>query len=159
MVQMRVTRKGVSFDEMSKQFGIDIDQLKKETMYGIANEIAVNSPVDSGTYAVNHEVGLRSGSFEATKTRPDDRSRESRDGVAHIPNARQIGLTNMVNDIDSLDLSKDTFVFRNPMAYAAMIEAGLTGDKTGRPPVYASAKREASRIIQQVAQKIKSRSR
>jgi hypothetical protein len=159
MTQIKVSRKGVSFDEMAKQFGINVEQLKKETMYGIANKIAVNSPVDSGTYAVNHEVALRSGSFQANKTRPDDRSRESRDGVAHIPNARQIGLQNMVDDINSVDISKNTFVFRNPMAYAAMIEAGETGDKTGSPPVYASAAREAPRIIQEVAQRIASRNR
>jgi hypothetical protein len=159
MTQIKVSRKGVSFDEMAKKFEIDVEELKKETMYGIANQIAVNSPVDSGTYAVNHEVALRSGSFQANKTRPDDRSRESRDGVAHIPNARQIGLQNMVDDINSVDISKNTFVFRNPMAYAAMIEAGETGDKTGSPPVYASAAREAPRIIQEVAQRIASRNR
>jgi len=160
VVQIKVTRKGVSIDDMAKRFGIDAKELARETMYGIANQIAVNSPVDSGTYAVNHEVALRSGSFQANKVRPEDRSRESRDGVAHIPNARQIGLQNMVDDINSIVEGKSqNYVFRNPMAYAAMIEAGETGNKTGSPPVYASAAREAPRIIQEVAQRIASRNR
>ena len=159
MTQVRVQRRGVDFNQVAKDFAVDIEQLKKETMFGIADRIAVNSPVDSGTYAVSHEVGLRSGSFTANKTRPEDRSRLSRDGAAHIPEARQIGLQNMVDDINSLDMSKDTFVFRNPMAYSAMIESGMTGDVTGNPPVYAAAMREAPNIIQEVAQKIKSRNR
>jgi hypothetical protein len=159
MVQYRVKRSGADFEQVAKDLELDIEELKRETMLDMAQSIAMNSPVDSGTYAVNHEVGLRSGSFQATKTRPDDRSRLSRDGKAHIPNAREIGLRNMQNDIGALDLSKDTFVFRNPMAYAGLIEAGVTGDKTGNPPVYAATVREAPAIIARVAAVIAARNR
>ena len=159
MVQIRVQRKGVDFDQTAKQFGIDVKELKKSVLQDMAKSIAMNSPVDSGTYAVNHEVGLRSGSFQANKTRLDERSRVSRDGVAHIPNAREIGERNMLDDIERLDLSKDTFAIRNPMAYAALIEAGETGNITGNPPVYASTAREAPSIIQRVAQAIAARNR
>lgn len=159
MVQVRVQRKGVDFNQAAKQWGVDVERLKEGVLQDMAESIAMNSPVDSGTYAVNHEVGLRSGSFQANKTRPDERSRVSRDGVAHIPNAREIGLRNMLDDIERLDLSKDTFVLRNPMAYAALIEAGVTGDVTGNPPVYGATVREAPSIIQRVAQSIASRNR
>jgi len=159
MAQYRVKRSGADFEQVAKQFSIDVQELKRETMLDMAKTISMNSPVDSGTYAVNHEVRLRSGSFQATKTRPDDRSRLSRDGRAHIPNAREIGLRNMQDDINSLDLSKDTFVFRNPMVYAALIEAKVTGDKTGNPPVYAATVREAPAIIDRVARAIAARNR
>ena len=159
MVQMRVQRSGVDFAQVAKDLELDIEELKRETMLDMAQTISDNSPVDSGTYAVNHEVRLRSGSFQATKTRPDERSRVSRDGRAHIPNAREIGLRNMQDDINSLDLSKSTFVFRNPMAYAALIEAGETGDVTGSPPVYGATLREAPAIIDRVARAIAARNR
>jgi len=159
MVQYSVKRSGADFAKVAKDLEIDIEELKRETMLDMAKTISMNSPVDSGTYAVNHEVRLRSGSFQATKTRPDERSRVSRDGKAHIPNAREIGLRNMQDDIGGLDLSKDTFVFRNPMAYAGLIEAQATGDKTGNPPVYAATVREAPAIIDRVARAIAARNR
>lgn len=154
MTQVKVQRKGMDFDQIAKELKIDVQELKKETMQGMAVEIAVNSPVDSGYYVRNHEVRLRSGSFQANKTKPANAPKSSNPNAA-----RQDGVSNMFADIEALDLSKDTFVFRNAMAYAAMIEAGVTGDVTGNPPVYASAAREAPRIIQEVAQRIAARNR
>lgn len=154
MVQVKVQRKGMDFSKIAQELSIDIKELKKETMQDMAVQIALNSPVDTGYYVRNHEVRLRSGSFQANKTKPADAKKSANPNAA-----RQDGLNNMFADIESLDLDKNTFVFRNKMAYAALIEAGVTGDVTGNPPVYAATVREAPRIIQEVAQRIASRNR
>lgn len=154
MVQVKVQRKGMDFSKIAQELSIDIKELKKETMQDMAVQIALNSPVDTGYYVRNHEVRLRSGSFQANKTKPADAKKSANPNAA-----RQDGLNNMFADIESLDLDKNTFVFRNKMAYATLIEAGVTGDVTGNPPVYAAAAREAPRIIQEVAQRIAARNR
>jgi len=159
MTQMRVQRKGLDFNKVADEIGIDIKRLKEGTMVQMAGVIAANSPVDSGYYVKNHEVALRSGSFKSNAIRPPDAERNSRGGNVSAASARQEGFNLMVEEIKQLDLASENFVFRNRMAYAGLIEAGETGDKTGSPPVYASAAREAPRIIQEVAQKIASRNR
>jgi len=149
MVQVRVKSSGLDFNKIAKELGQDVKNLKKDFMGSMAEVIAQTSPLDSGNYARSHEVALRSGSYTSTQMRPDTDSRLSRDGSAQYPNAREEGLSNMQNSIDSIDLSKDTFVFRNPMAYSSMVEA--------EHAVYSQAKREVAALLAQSVAKVRSR--
>lgn len=149
MVQVRVKSSGMDFKKIADEIGKDVRELKSDFMGSMAEVIAQTSPVDSGNYARSHEVALRSGSYAATKQRPDSDSRISRDGTAQYPNAREEGEQAMKADIASIDLSKDTFVFRNPMAYSSLVEA--------EHAVYARARREVGALLAQSVAKIRSR--
>lgn len=162
-MQLKVQRKGAIFEDFAKAYGIeDVKELKLGVMNQMAVEIVNNSPVDSGTYVTNHEAGLRSGSFKATAKRSDKAPRRTKGDNVSIRGKRAEGLALLRDDIKQLDLEAETFVFRNPMEYASLIEAGVTSgheNSSGNPPVYAATVREAPRIIQEVAQRIASRNR
>ena len=149
MVQFRVVRKGMDFNKLAEEIGMDVKELKKRTLTKMATDIARNSPIDSGNYARNHEVALRSGSFQAGGIRPDSDKRLSRDGQAQYPNAREEGLKFMLEEIQKVDLASENFVFRNIMNYARYVE--------GEFAVYARAITDISQAIQETARDIRSR--
>ena len=159
MVQMRVQRKGVDFNKVAEELKVDVEELKKGVLSEMADMLVNLSPVDSGTYVKNHEIGLRSGSFSATGRRDPNAPRRSRGDAVDTNAAKSTGRQLLADDIAQVDLAAETFVIRNIMEYAGLIEAGVTGRKTGNPPVYAATVREAPRMIQEVAQRIASRNR
>ena len=157
MVQVRVQRKGAIFEDFAKEFKIDVEELKRGVLNQMAVEIVNNSPVDSGTYVRNHQMGLRSGSFQATGRRANDAPRISRGDAVNTQSEKAIGLSQLRDDIKQADLTAESFVFRNPMIYADKVETGWA-TKPGYA-VYSKTVREAPRIIQEVAQRIAARSR
>lgn len=149
MVQVRVNTKGLDFKQIADDLKQDIQNLKRGTLTSMAEVISQTSPVDSGYYAANHEVALRSGSYQSMKQRPAGASRRSKGQVPEIPDAKSKGLANMLSNIAAIDMSKDTFVFRNPMTYSSMVEA--------EHAVYARARREVAQILQAEVAKVRSR--
>lgn len=135
MVQMRVFTKGMSMEDQAKALRQQIGALKYRTLVNIADLIADTSPVDSGTYARNHEVALRSGSFVPNVVRDPDAPRRSRGQSVDVQAAREFGRSAMKADIDSFGLlnaaggirsladpDQNNFVFRNRVTYAAKVE-------------------------------------
>ena len=160
MTQFSVQRKGVGFDEVAKQWGIDVKELKEGVLSDMAEMLVNLSPVDSGTYVKNHAIGLRSGSFQATGMRDPNAPRRSRGESVSVSGAKSEARQLLADDIAQVDLAAESFVIRNGMECSKYIEAGVRGTKSGYgPPPYASTVREAPRIIQEVAQRIASRNR
>ena len=149
MVQVRVVTKGLDFSQIAEEIGMDVKELKKRTLTKMATDIARSSPVDSGNYARNHEVALRSGSFQSGGIRPDSDSRISRDGAAQYPNAQEEGLRLMMEEIQQVDLASENFVFRNIMNYARYVEA--------EHAVYARARRDVGQSLQDTVRDIRNR--
>jgi len=149
MVQVRVQTKGMDLNQIAKDLEQDVKDLKERTLMSMAEVIAQTSPVDSGYYARNHEVGLRSGSFASTSIRPNSAPRRSRGESVDVQGARSQGLSNMLSDIASLDMESENFVFRNPMAYSSLVET--------EHAVYARARREVSQILAEEVARIKAR--
>lgn len=152
MTQARAISKNMDFDVIAKQLRQQVGALKYRTLNNMAEVISQASPVDSGNYARNHEVALRSGSFTADGVRPSSHSRVSREGSPEYPNARQEGLDGMKADINGFGLlnaagavrsladpGQDNFVFRNNMVYASAVE--------GEHGVYARARREVNALV------------
>lgn len=149
MVQVRVQTKGMDLNKIAEQIGQDVRDLKKNTLTSMAEVIAGASPVDSGTYAENHEVALRSGSFSANVIRDPSRPRRSRGEAVNAQAFRDFGLRGMLGDIAALDLDSENFVFRNPVAYANFVEA--------EHAVYSRARREVGQILAAEVAKIRNR--
>jgi len=159
-MQMRVTVKGMNIEEQSRELGQQVSSLLYNTLNSIAEVIAQTSPVDSGTYARNHEVALRSGSFTPDVIRDPDAPRLSRGAAVDVEAARAAGLAGMKADIDAFGLvnnagrqlgsiayTEQNFVFRNPVTYASKVEE-LDG-------VYALAKREVGNAIAESVAKVR----
>lgn len=159
MPQLSVQRRGVNFDQFAEKFKIDVKELKEGVLSEMATMLVDLSPVDSGTYVKNHEIGLRSGRFQATGRRDPNAPRRSRGNPVDINSAKSTARQLLADDIAQVDLAAESFVIRNGMEYASLIEASKTGTKTGNPPVYAATVREAPRMIQEVAQRIAARNR
>ena len=150
-MQAKAFTKGMKIDEQAKRLRQQVGALKYRTLVNMAELISQTSPVDSGNYARNHEVAVRSGSFQADGIRPDSDSRISREGSAQYPNARSEGLEGMMADIQGFGLlnragqirsladSEQNFVFRNRMSYANFVER--------EHQVYAQARREIGNAI------------
>lgn len=159
MTQFKVQRRGVDLNKAAEQWGIDVKELKEGVLSEMADMLVALSPVDSGTYVKNHEIGLRSGSFMATGRRDPNVPRISRGDAVDVSGAKTTGRQLLADDIAQVDLAAESFVIRNIMEYAGLIEAGVTGRKTDNPPVYAATVREAPRMVQEVAQRIAARNR
>lgn len=153
MVQFKVVTKGLDLTQVAATLKKDVRELKREMLTGMANEIAdLSRPtIDSGYYAASHEVRLRSGSFTANKEKPPGTRTIRKDGSPEIANAQEVGRNNMLDDIAKIDLSKDTFAFRNPMLYAGLVE------REHGYEVYSTAKRSVNNMIQDAIQKARSR--
>lgn len=148
-MQFRVQRKGLDFNKIAEEIGMDVKELKKRTLTKMATDIARSSPVDSGYYARNHEVALRSGSFQSSGIRPNDVPKKSRGEPVNESAAREEGLRFMLEDIQQVDLSSENFVFRNIMAYSGIVE--------GEHAVYARAARDVGQAIQETARDIRNK--
>ena len=151
MVQVRVQTKGMDLNKIAKELEQDVQDLKEQTLTSMAETIAQASPVDSGYYARNHEVGLRSGSFQASSVRPSNAPRRSKGDAVDVQSARSTGLQNMLEDIANIDLTSENFVFRNPMVYSNFVET--------EHAVYARARRDVSRILAEAVANIRARNR
>lgn len=151
-MQIKAFTKGKTIDEQATALGQQLGALKYRALVNMAEVISQTSPVDSGNYARNHEVALRSGSFQADGIRPDNDKRISRDGSAQYPNAKAEGLEGMKQDINGFGLlnraggirsladpQQSNFVFRNRMEYANFVEQ--------EHAVYAQARREVMALI------------
>jgi hypothetical protein len=162
MVQMKVFTKGMNIEEQAQELRQQIGALKYRTLVSMAETIAQTSPVDSGTYARNHEVGLRSGSFTANVVRDPNAPRRSKGQPVDVQGARDAGLQGMMDDINSFGLlnaaggirsladpDQSNFVFRNPVEYASAVEA--------RDAVYSRTRREVGNAISDAVSAVRRR--
>ena len=149
---MRVFTKGMSIEDQAKQLRQDIGALKYRTLNAMADLIADTSPVACGTYAKNHEVALRSGSFSPNVVRDPSAPRRSKGEAVNAEAAKDFGRKAMKDDINSFGLlnaagairsladpDQNNFVFRNNTVYANFVEA--------EHAVYARARREVAQVI------------
>lgn len=158
-MQAKAFTKGMKIEEQAKALRQQVGALKYRTLVNMAEVISQTSPVDSGNYARNHEVALRSGSFQADGVRPDSDSRVSREGSPQYPNAKTEGFEGMLADIQGFGLlnragqvrsladPEQNFVFRNRMEYANFVEREYA--------VYAQARREVSNAIADAVAQVK----
>lgn len=144
MVQYRAIDKGARMEDVIREFGRDVEELKREVLTSMAENIAQTSPVDTGTYARNHQVRLRSGSFQPSVTIPENAPRHVDPGPP-----RSDGLQKMLADIAGMDMSKNTFVFRNATTHARFVEE--------KRAVYAQVRREVNRMIQDALYKVRAK--
>jgi len=141
MVQYRAISKTLPLNEMMRLYEMNVKESKKAILTSMAEVIAQTSPVDTGTYARNHTVTIRSGSFSPSVQKPDNAPRKVPAGPP-----RSDGLQKMLSEI-STDrvLDSENIVFRNETIHAVYVERE---DK-----VYARARNEVNNAIKDAVRK------
>lgn len=118
MTQFRAISKTLPFKQMEEMFDKNARELKRGVMESIAEVIAQTSPVDTGTYARNHTVSIRSGSFQPSVRIPENAPRKVPPGPP-----QKVGLARMIAEINTdRILNSDNVVFRNEATHAVYVE-------------------------------------
>lgn len=156
MVQYKAITKGLDVEKIAQELEQSTETLKRGVLIGLAETIADNSvnTVDTGTYARSHRIRLRSGSFKPTV------SSHNKPKEANKRKAADEGLAQMLADIESIDLSKDTFAIRNEAIHAYRVESqGWQGIEKNKGPyrVYQRARNEVNNIISKAVAEAKAR--
>jgi hypothetical protein len=142
MVQFRAITKTLPVDKMMEMFEKNAREVKREVLTEMASIIAQTSPVDTGTYARNHTVTIRSGSFQPTVKIPPGAPRKVPKGPP-----RDQGLNKMLSEINTERvLDSDNVVFRNEATHAVYVER--------LDNVYAKARREYTNIVRDAIAKL-----
>ena len=135
MVQYRAISKTLPLAEMMRLYEMNVKESKKAILTSMAEVIAQTSPVDTGTYARNHTVTIRSGSFSPSVQIPDGAPRKVPAGPP-----RNDGLQKMLSEINTdRILESENIVFRNETTHAVYVEREHN--------VYSRARNEVNNII------------
>ena len=135
MVQFRAISKTLPISKVQEMFDQSAREVKRNVMTDIAENIAQTSPVDTGTYARNHTVSIRSGSFQPTVQIPENAPKKVPAGPP-----RAEGLSRMIAEINTdRILSSDNVVFRNEATHAVYVERAFN--------VYSRARNEINNMV------------
>lgn len=143
MIRIRVRASDASVKNKIKEAEANLDAFLRYFLNGLANDIVMNSPVDTGTYVTSHVFSLApvAGNVSSHgKPRNQDWSAKA-----------QEGLNNLVSDINSFgDLRQHkTFWLSNISAHADIVEYEhgyntYTTTKSRRNVIAAEAARRAA---------------
>lgn len=146
-MQAKAISSRLNIRKAAKSLERKMADFKKDVLVNTAEVIAQTSPVDTGTYVQNHQVRLRSGSFVPSVPIPE--GAKSIKNTSSEGKARQDGLSQMKSDIESIDLTKDTIVFRNATTHARAVE--------NYDEVYAKARIEMANIVNASVQRARAK--
>jgi hypothetical protein len=142
MVQYRAISKTIPVAKLEETFNQNAREIKRGVMESIAEVIAQTSPVDTGTYARNHTVSIRSGSAQANIKIPEGAPRRVPAGPP-----RGEGLARMLAEINTdRILDSDNVVFRNDTTHAVYVEQ--------MDQIYSRARNEVNNMVKDTLAKL-----
>jgi hypothetical protein len=146
MVQGRAS--GISFLNQLQKLEGNLDLLRDEVLRGLADEIVMRSPVDSGAYVRSHTVGVgRSAAGQFTG------NLQSNPTSANPEAERELGRVKMYTEIDSLPKEAVQVSFNNRVPHASKVE--YSGWATQEPyMVYKGAASRFPAILQDAKNKV-----
>lgn len=146
MVQGRAS--GISFFNQLQRLEDNLDLLRDEVLKGLADEIVMRSPVDSGAYVRSHtvEVGRSAGGQFAGNLQSNPTS-------ANPEAERELGRAKVYGEIDSLPRDAVQVSFNNRVPHASKVE--YSGWATTEPyMVYKGAASRFPAILQAAKNKV-----
>jgi hypothetical protein len=139
---------GRSFQEQIKSLEQDLDLLRDEVLRGLADEIIIRSPVDSGAYVRGHQaVAGRSAGGQFTG------NLVSNPTSANPEAEREIGRNNLYADIEALPKEATNVSFNNRVPHASKVEYSGWSN-TGPYMVYKGAASRFPAILQEVKSRL-----
>ena len=141
---------GVSFTEVIRKLEENLEDVRNEFLKGMAREVVLPSPVDTGTYVMSHNVGDRSAAGQFTGNiryiGPPGQDRAS---------MQQEALTKLYTQIDSLPAEQTVVSLSNNAPHANIVESGGANWTRGPYKIYETARNNAPRILQDAVNKVK----
>lgn len=143
---------GVSFTQAIRKIEQDLEDVRNEFLKGMAREVVLSSPVDTGTYVMSHNVGERSAAGQFTGNiryiGPPGQNKGT---------MQQVALFKLYTQIDALPAEQTRVSLSNKSAHANIVEDGGWGWKRSAYKVYTVARNNAPRILQDAVNKVKAR--
>ena len=146
MVQGRAS--GISLFNQLQKLEQNLDLLRDDVLKGLADEIVVRSPVDSGAYVRSHtvEVGRSAGGQFTGNLQSNPTS-------ANPEAERELGRAKMYAEIDALPKEAVQVSFNNRVPHASKVE--YSGWSTTEPyMVYKGAASRYPAILQEVKNRL-----
>ncbi len=141
---------GVSFTQALRNVEQDLEAVRNEFLKGMAREVVLPSPVDTGTYVMSHNVGETSAAGQFTGNiryiNPPGQSRAGMQAEA---------LDKLYAQIDALPANQTRVNLSNNSAHANIVEEGGWRWKTSPYQIYAGARNNAAGILQAAVAKVK----
>ena len=141
---------GVSFTQAIRKIEQDLEDVRNEFLKGMAREVVLPSPVDTGTYVMSHNVGERSAAGQFTGNiryiGPPGQNRGA---------MQQEALSKLYTQIDALPAEQTRVSLSNNSAHANLVENG--GANWTRSPykIYETARNIAPSVLQEAINKVK----
>lgn len=141
---------GVSFTEALRRVKEDLDEIRGEFLKGMAREVVVSSPVDTGTYIMSHNIGEASSAGQFTGNikyiGPPGQNK---------PAMQQEALKKLYTQVDALPDGQTRVNLSNNSAHAGIVETGGWRWKTQPYKVYEGARNNYPRILQAAINKVR----
>lgn len=142
--------KGASFTQALRKIEQDLETIRSEFLKGMAREVVDPSPVDTGTYVMAHNVGETSSAGQFTgNIRYINPPGQSRAGM------QSQALDKLYAQIDSLPANQTRVNLSNNSAHAGIVEDGGWRWITSPYKIYAGARNNAPRILQEAIAKVR----
>ena len=143
---------GVSFTQAIRKIEQDLEDVRNEFLKGMAREVVLSSPVDTGTYVMSHNVGERSAAGQFTGNiryiGPPGQNRGA---------MQQEALSRIYTQIDALPAEQTRVSLSNNSAHANIVESGGKDWKRGPYKIYETARNNAPSILQDAINTVKAR--
>jgi hypothetical protein len=132
---------------MLKKVEGDLDLIRDEFLFNIAEDLVQSSPVDTGTYVKNHSITTSSGSGGTSSSHGKPKDNGS---------ARDLALDKLEGQILALPADATTVYIANRSPHAAKVEYGGWA-RTGPYAVYTGVKSRAKVHLQNAINTVKAR--
>lgn len=142
---------GVSLTTKLKKVSKDLEKIRTEFLFNLAEQIVDDSPVDTGTYIVSHNVGEKSAAGKFTGPSkyigPAGQDKIKFKGIA---------LEKLKAQIAALPKEQVKVNISNNSGHASAVEYGSPTWKKTRPYlVYYKASKNASRLFKEAVAKVR----
>lgn len=141
---------GVSFTDKLRKVEQDLDLIRTEFLKDLATEIVENSPVDTGTYVMSHNVGERSSAGQFTgNIRYIGLPGQNQQAM------QEQALNKVIAQIAALPPNQTVVSISNNSAHANIVEVGGNSWRRGGYYVYQTARSRAPALFDAVVNRIR----
>lgn len=141
---------GVSFTNKLRKVEQDLDLIRTEFLKDLATEIIEDSPVDTGTYVMSHNVGERSAAGQFTGNiryiGPPGQNEQA---------MQEQALSKVFAQIDALPPNQTVVSISNNSAHANIVESGGANWRRRGYFIYQNARSRAPALFDAVVNRIR----
>ena len=143
---------GVSFTQAIRKVEQDLEDVRNEFLKGMAREVVLPSPVDTGTYVMSHNIGDRSAAGQFTGNiryiGPPGQDKGA---------MQQEALSKLYAQVDALPPTQTVVSLSNNSAHANIVENGGANWRRSPYKIYEVARNNAPRVLRDAIDTVRGR--